>query len=272
VTTADHRRRRQRAGTALYRRLRYWLSRLSGARLQKSQRVYVVEMGGRRFKRLVLRDSWLARRIEETLESFGPSERVPALVMRYEHELWVEFIEGTPVARADEAFVRELAGLYAHLWARAPRRVPLAETPWPERLARDLRFLARVGVLARARADALARAAQARAPQAVWLGFDYTDPVLKNFVVAADDGRLCAVDVESLEAEQLIGTGAAKALLRWMEPQRKLFFDALAGQGAPDPSAELDWVELAFLAFYTKLMFLEQKWRNVEPERFERFL
>jgi hypothetical protein len=269
---SDPRSRRQRAATALHRRLRYLLSRLSGARLQKSQRVYWVEMGGRRFKRLVLRDSWLASRIEETLESFGPSRRVPALVMRYEHELWLEFIEGEPVARADEGFVRALAGLYAHLWARAPRRLPLAETPWPERLARDLHFLAGVGVLPRARADSLARAAQARAPEKVWVGFDYTDPVLKNFVLAAEDGRLCAVDVESLEAGQLIGTGAAKALLRWMEPQRKLFFDALAGQGAPDPSGELEWVELAFLAFYTKLMFLEQKWRHVEPERFERFL
>ena len=109
------------------------------------------------------------------------------------------------------------------------------------------------------------------APDQVWVGFDYTDPVLKNFVAAADDGRICAIDVESLEADQLIGFGVAKALLRWMEPDRDVFLAHLAATRCPNFQPHFDFVELSFLAWYTKLMVLEEKWTRIELSHFDRF-
>lgn len=263
---------RQRSGTTSYRRLRYRLSRLFGTRLQKSQRVYLVDLNGTRFKRIILRDSFLAARIEQNLERFGPSDRVPGLVMRYEHEIWVDFIPGGPVSGLGPELVQGLAELYAHIYARRPRRVPTDETLFAERLRRDLRFLGRVGVLSREGWGQLEAALPRLTPDAVWVGFDYTDPVPGNLVVASDDGRLCAIDVESLEDDELIGTGVAKALARWLEPHRSDFLDALARIGAPDFRSYLPFVELCFLAGYTRMMFLEKKRRNIRPELFDRFL
>ena len=262
---------RQRVGTSAYRRFRYLLSRLYGTRLQKSQSVYFVTINGNRFKRIVLRDSHLASEIERNLESFGSSDHFPTLVARYEHEIWVEYIEGTRVETSDENVIGQLADLYAEVYARASRTVPIAEAPFLPRLRRDLRFLERVGVLSRGVGRNLEAAAERLAPDSVWVGFDYTDPVLKNFVIASDDGRLCAIDVESLLPDQLIGTGFAKACARWMEPQRKAFLERLMRPSVPDFSAYTPFVELVFVAAYTKLMFLEKKWRNVDPARFERF-
>jgi hypothetical protein len=263
---------RQRSGTAWYRRLRYRLSRLFGTRLQKSQRVYLVDLNGTRFKRIILRDSFLAARIERNLERFGPSDRLPGLVMRYEHEIWVDFIPGGPVSEQGAELVQGLADLYGHIYARRPRRVPIDETLFAERLQRHLRFLGRVGVLSREYWRQLEAALPRLIPDAVWVGFDYTDPVPGNLVVASDDGRLCAIDVESLQDDVLIGTGVAKALARWMEPHRGGFLDALAGIEAPDFRAYLPFVELCCLASYTRMMVLEKKRRNIRPELFERFL
>jgi hypothetical protein len=262
---------RQRSGTAWLRRFRYRLSRLLGTRLQKSQRVYWVDLNGSRFKRIILRDSYLASRIEQNLEAFGASDRVPGLVMRYEHEIWVDFIPGTPLSDPSLEIVPRLAELYGHIHARRPRRVSLAETPFAERLVRDLRFLGQVGVLSAEALHELEAAVPRLAPREAWVGFDYTDPTPSNLVVAEDDGRLCAIDVESLEDDQLIGTGVAKALARWFEPHREALLAALAQTEAPDFATYLPFVELCFLASYTRMMFLEKKRRRIRPDLFDRF-
>lgn len=272
VMPANSVRFQQQLRTSRKRVLRYWLSRLFGSRLQKSQLLYYVDVGGQRYKRIVLRDSQLAERIQTSLERFGESDLFPRLITTYEREVWVEFIEGDPIAHADEVAVRKLADFYARLYARAPRKAALSDTPFAARLRSDLRFLAEVGVLSAEKGKQLLSAAEALAPEQVWLGFDYTDPVLKNFVVARDTSRVCAVDVESLECDQLLGFGLGKAFARWLEPQRELFLDCLRDSEAPDLSQNLPFAELCFLAFWTKMGFLEQKWRYVDASHFDKFL
>jgi hypothetical protein len=262
----------QQLRTSRRRIVRYWISRLFGSRLQKSQLLYYVDVNGRRYKRIVLRDSALARRIEGSLERFGETQLFPRLITTYEHEVWVDFIDGDPITGADESSVRKLAEFYAGVYAREPRLVALADTPFAMRLRSDLRFLAEVGVLDAHAGKGLLAAAEGLAPEQVWLGFDYTDPVRKNFVVAKESARICAVDVESLECDQLLGFGLGKAFARWLEPQRELFLECLADSDAPDLSQNLPYAELCFLAFWTKMGFLEQKWRYVDVSHFERFL
>jgi hypothetical protein len=253
------------------KRLRYFLSRAGGTRLQKSQNLRFVTFNGQRFKRLILRDSFLAAEIERNLLRFGPSRRIPPFVIRYEHEIWVEYVDGARLTQPDAAAATDLAAFYAEVNARLARRLPLEETRFHGCLQLDLRFLHKVGMLDDAACREILETAERLKPAEVWVGFDYTDPVMKNFVRRADDGAICAVDVESLEYDQLIGTGAAKACLRWMEPHRHSFLTAYGRTDAPDFRPYFDYVELCFLVGYKKLMFMERKWKYLDPGVFERF-
>jgi len=242
-----------------------------GVRPPRTQRVYVVRMGGERVKRIVFPDSHHAALAAARLEVFAPDAIYPRPLLERERELWVEYVEGSRVERADAALRRELARLLAVLLKRAPRHVPLADTAWLAKLEIDLDFLRRVGVLERARAERLAARARASAPSHVWTGYDCTDAILKNFVWSAS-GALRAVDVESLGADQLLGWGAAKAAVRWLGPHRDEFLEELRALGVPDFEPYFDFVELAFRAFWQKSSYLERKWRFVDPALFEPFL
>ena len=138
---------RQTSPDPFTKRLRYLFSRVAGTRLQKSQKLLFVTMNGQRFKRLVLRDTHLAAEIEQNLENFGESDHFPSMITRYEHEIWVEYVAGAAVREVNEGFVAKVANLYAQIYARRPRRVSLSETPFADRLKRDLRFLNQMGVL-----------------------------------------------------------------------------------------------------------------------------
>jgi hypothetical protein len=259
---------RQHCLTPLGRRVRYALSRLAGTRLQKSQKIYLVDNGGARFKRIVLHDAHLAARIAHSLEGFGPSPWLPGLVACYEREVWIDYITGQTVTAANEEFVTRLAAFYGHLYARAPLALSGPGSVWVDRVDRDLHFLRKTDVIdQQLHADLVARL-PALVPQQMWTGYDYLDPVLKNFV-DGEDGQLYAIDVESLEPAQLLGLGVAKACARWMAPYRSAFFDALRRTTAPDIFPYFGFVELVFISSYTKLMYLEKKWKNVDVARFE---
>jgi len=262
---------KQRSATSWLRRLRYRLSRLAGARLQKSQRIYVVEINGHRFKRTIQPDSYTAECIERSLEAFAESDRLPGVAIQYERELWVEFIDGERLKSADGEVVRAVAELFSILHRNNPRLVATDETRFGTRLRRSLRFLHRVGVLnADVYAD-LREAAQRLQPTSVWVGYEYTDAILKNFIVAADDGRTCAIDVESLAADELIGMGYAKASQFWLGEYKAEFLEHLSGHGGPDFRPYLPFVELYFLSQWMQRAFIEQKWRFVDASRFEPF-
>ena len=259
----------QHALTRPWRRLRYFISRIIGRGLQKSQTVYRVNIGGAQFKRIVLRDSFLAASIEQAFIAFGDSKVLPGFVIRYENEIWVDYITGHIPTAADEVTADRLAGFYGAIYSRNPRLVDLTDTHWLAQVERDLNFLARVNVLETRVAEALCERVASLAPTQAWIGFDYNDPVLKNFVVV--DNGLCAIDVESLVTDQLLGLGAAKALSRWMEPHRHRFVERYQRSDAPDFTPYFDFVELVQLAAYAKLMFLERKWSNIDVSRLTRF-
>jgi hypothetical protein len=253
------------------RRLRAALARFLGDRLQKSIRVTLVTIEGVRFKRVEFPDSYAAARIEHNLELFSTSEHFPSLVTRYENEVWVKFVDGDRVTTIDENFTARFADFCAELFAHRARSVPAAESMFPSRLTRDLGFLHAVSVLPDALHREISAVADRLCPPRVWVGFDYRDPVLKNFVLRRGSGTLCAIDIESLRDEQLIGIGIAKALLRWLHPFRDTFFDRLTRDRVPDIRSDFPFIELCFLASWTKRNFLERKWRSVDLTLFDRF-
>ena len=85
-------------------------------------------------------------------------------------------------------------------------------------------------------------------------------------------GRVRVVDVESLGADQLLGSGVAKAAVRWLGALRDVFLAELRAREVPDFTPYFPFVEMSFLAFWQKSSFLEKKRRFVDPSLFDRFL
>ena len=112
----DFTRSTQQSSPFFLKRLKYVLSRLFGTRLQKAKGIHFVTVNGHRFKRLILCDSYLACELERNLENFTQSGYFPPIVARYEHEIWLEFVEGVTIPSVDEAFVRNIAEFYATVY------------------------------------------------------------------------------------------------------------------------------------------------------------
>ncbi|MDH5587350.1 MAG: hypothetical protein OEZ05_12035, partial [Nitrospirota bacterium] len=176
-----------------------------------------------------------------------------------------------PVRSVDEGFVLKIAEFYATVYGKAPRLVNASQSPYPSRLFQDLRFLRQINVLTLDLYRDLQKTGEAIIPEEVWVGYDYTDPVLKNFLLRQDTNHICVVDVDGLAESQLLGIGVAKACVRWLGPYQDLFFSSLAKQGAPDIQKYFSFVELCFLAKWMKRAFLEHDWKVIDSTLFERF-
>ncbi len=262
----------------MQQQIAYWLSRmltrfptLRGLHLRKAKSLHFVTINGQRFKRLQFADSAIARDIERNLEAFRADNIFPRLVTRYEHEIWVDFIDGEQPRQMTEQVVRRVAEFYATIYTKRPTLTDTTKTAFPVRLVQDLHFLHQVGILSDSLYVQLQRVVEQIVPPQVWIGFDYTDPVLKNFVLSHDDGRLYAVDVEGLADNQLTGMGTVKASVRWFGEFRSSFYTHLAELGAPDFQSYLPFVDLCFLASWTKRNLFEGKKKKIDPGLFEQF-
>lgn len=261
----------QRHVHPLWRRVYDRLRPLFGGVVGKTQKAYFVTLNGHRYKRLVLGDAWQAARIERELEQFEPGESFPPLILRHENELLLGYVEGRRFDGSDAADRERLARFYAMLYRRSSRQLATAELPLAARLERDLQFLVDVGTLDAADLPALRARAEALQPERVWLGFDYVDPVEKNFVCTGTG--VTAVDVESLVSNEALGAGIAKARVHWLgEAQTGAFLENMAAAGAPDLSTQLPYVELCFVAGWTKRKVLQGKRHFVQPSRLRSFI
>src|SRR5215217_5592036 len=126
----SYRRPARQQSPYVLKRARYFWSRLFGTRLQKSNSLHFVIMNGQRFKRLIVDDSALACGIERNLEYFRASGYFPPLVMRYEREIWVEFINGTQIQTVDEPVVKKIADFYATIYTQRSRQMDTAASPF----------------------------------------------------------------------------------------------------------------------------------------------
>lgn len=249
--------------------LRNWL--LGG--VGKGQAVYFVDYRGQRYKRIVFGDSRQAEQVATALSAVDAVDAFPRLLLWHEREIWVEFVAGRKIDVADASDIGLLATFFARLYQDAP--ITAATRDLERRLDVDLWFLERAGVLPAAEVRVLQDKAKRLLPEQVLLGFDYTDPVAKNFIVADKalaGGGLKAIDVESLQMQQALGTGIAKAALHWPGFDVQAFIDQVVAGGAPDFRPQYAYVELCLLAGWTKRKLLTGKRRYVQPERFEKFM
>lgn len=235
----------------------------------KSQSVYFVRIGGRRYKRVVFGDSRQAEIVESNLESIGCEAGLPRLMLRHENEIWVEYVSGRALDITRPGDVQALVEFFAILYRHQPEQRLLEHTHLHSRLLTDLSFLGEAGVLPPQRVGELSAAAERLKPESIWSGFDYVDPVTKNFVVAPRG--LVAIDVESLQAGQPLGTGVAKCAVHWLDDRTAEFTARVVAAGAPDFREQTKYVELCFLAAWTKRKLLFGKPRYVDAERFSCF-
>lgn len=261
----------QQSSPFFWKRVKYFLSRLLGTRLQKDKSIHFVTVNGQRFKRLTLCDSYLAAEIEQHLTRFAGSGYFPPLVTRYESEIWLEYVEGASIQSVDEEFVLKIAEFYATVYRVNSELLDVTQLAFQGSLLQDLRFLNQISILTHDSYRDLQAAVKDLTPKQVWVGYDYTDPVLKNFILRTDNGQICVVDIDGLAGSQLLGMGVAKACVRWLAHYRPLFFSHLSSQGAPDFQQYFAFVELCFLAKWTKRAFLEHDWKVINPTLFERF-
>ena len=261
----------QQRSPFLLKRARYFLSRLFGVRLQKAKSLHFVTINGQQYKRLILCDDSLALEIEQNLNRFRNTGQFPQVVIRYERELWVDYVTGHSIKSIDEGLVEKMAHFYGRLYSEAPVLVQTDKTIFPYRLDRDLHFLNQVGILSSSVVEEVQKTAEIICPQQCWLGFDYTDPVRKNFVLIPANQQICAVDVEGLVKDHLMGMGAAKALMQWMKPFKEHFFNILSHNSVPNFQEYYKFVELCFLAQWTKRAFFEKDWKAVQPKYFDAF-
>ncbi len=228
-------------------------------------RIEFVRIGGRRFKRVRMSGSAAAARMERRLTEFDDSPYVTSLVLRDGRDIWVEYVTGEIPRRADAETARLIADFFAHLYARSPRRIPTDDTPYHRRLLRDIRFLHLAGLLDEAQYRALLARAERDKPGEAWIGYDYADAVLKNFVILPDRSRVCAIDIEGLKDDRLIGMGLAKCCSRGGPAFRAALLEGVVRAGVPDFLPYFGYVELCARAGWMRNDLIKKPWRPIDP-------
>lgn len=252
------------------RRLLNWVRSRVFKAVGKSQKAFFVTINGHRYKRVIFGDSVQAREVASALEACRDWVGLPELVLAQENEIWFRFIDGRRPDPGQQSDWQALNDFFAALYANGSYLTDLDATPIHRRLLIDLAFLRDSGVFDREKRDRLIEIAERLKPKQVWLGVDYVDPVLKNFVV--NEQGLYVIDIESLQSQVLLGTGLAKSSLHWLGQQKHAFFERLLSQtGVPDLRPQQDYVELSFLSGWTKRKLLTGKGSRVQAERFAQF-
>jgi len=261
---------RQQPVHSASRRLLNWVRDRIFKGVGKSQRAYFVTINGHRYKRVVFGDSAQALEVASALEAYRDCVALPQLVLAQENEIWVRFVDGRRPDPGQASDWQALNDFFAALYAKGSYQTDLNATPIHQRLLIDLAFLRDSGVFTGKTQERLALAAERLKPEQIWFGADYVDPVLKNFVV--NERGLHVIDIESLQSPVVLGTGLAKSGLHWLGQRQHEFFERLLGQtGVPDLRPQQEYVELSFIAGWTKRKLLTGKWSRVKAERFERF-
>lgn len=238
---------REKPGYTAQKRLRRKLLRALRLWRRRDYDVRFVEVDGQtRYKKVIFDNVADAIRVCDALESFGPSQHFPRLVGRRANEVMVEFVDGAILRTFDADTISGLSDFYAAVYGRNPRLVAWKQTPLLSQFEDNLSFLSQRGVLDASTHEALREEHASRAPEKVWIGFDYTDPIKSNLVVKGEGRIISAIDIKNLQSEMLIGRGMAKASRRWLsEALIETFFEQLRRKGAPDFQSYFAYIKLS---------------------------
>jgi hypothetical protein len=254
---------RQKRLEPFVQRLKRLRAHLRGGHVKK-QTVHLVEVGELRAKRVAFAHASQAALVEDALDALRDTGVAPQPIARYANELWVEFVEGTPLDSSARPPVQQLARVFQDLYRIGAAEVVRGDRDFAREVVRDLGVLRAAGVIDAGTHARLERRVETTCPVRAFTGCDYVDARPGNFL-RTPEGRLRIIDVESLVCGELIGTGAARAWLRWPGLEREALLSELAALGVPRFADYADFLELRFVARWTKRCLLQRKLQLVEP-------
>jgi hypothetical protein len=259
---------RQRAHSWMQRVSRR-LRRLRGGSLHKNHRVEIVQIGAGQYKRIQFADSIEPARVATALRQLRGTPLFPELLHHQEGELWLRFVTGRALRPKEE--LPAVLAFFAQLYAAQSYTQETAALADYTQLDSDLRFLVETGVVAQDTAREFRELAPKLEPPRLRIGFDYIDPLPKNFVLS--EHGVIGIDVEALQGGVPLGSGLAKLLLRWPSDtgSSSQVLATLAEQGC-DLRAQFAWIQLHFLVQYTKQKVLQRKPRLVRAQALQNFL
>jgi hypothetical protein len=197
------------------------------------------------YKKVVFGSAQHSERIFANLEAFRGSPHFPTPMWCRRGAVVVDFVLGQPLDRFDTATRVELAKFYAAVFDRRPRLVPLTDSGIWDEFEQHLNTLERLAVVSPALRSRLREHAAELAPERIWMGFDYTDPVLSNMVVTGASRSICAVDIKNLRADQPLGIGLAKGRSSWLTASdMTAVFVHIRRAGAPDIAPYFEFIRL----------------------------
>jgi len=259
----------QRSLYTLYRRAGVVLRRFVFNRFVRAKHARVVELGGRPYKRITLPDSYVASKVARNLSRFRDMGIFPRLIAVEDNELVLEFVAGTHLSEpVDPSFVDRFVGFFSVVYNVDRRRAKLSETDFEREVRENLDFLVDVSLLSADVRRDLETALDRVTPNEVWVGYDFMDPLPKNFIWTPDE-RLVAIDVEDLHSDRLVGCGLAKAVLRALPAHREQLLDGLAARASCELRPAMRFIELHFLAQWTKSAFLKGSEKLIDVSLFE---
>jgi hypothetical protein len=259
----------QRSLYTQYRRAGVLLRRFAFNRFVRTKHARVVQLGGRPYKRVTLPDSHIASAVARNLVPFRDSGVFPRLISVEDNELLLEFVAGAALPEPiDGSWVDRFIGFFCVIYNLDRSRMKLSETEFERELCENLEFLVEVSILSPALHRELTDSLDRITPSEVWVGYDFMDPLPKNFVLT-DDDRLVAIDVEDLCPGRLMGGGIAKWVLRAFPAGREQLLEGLASRANLDLRPEMPFIELHFLAEWTKQAFLKGSEKLIDVSLFE---
>lgn len=230
----------------LGKRLRRATKRFLGRWTRGDYDVRVIQNDGRApYKRVRFDSLEWASEVHANLQAFEASPHLPTAIDLEARDVFSDFIKGRRPTVIDAAMLEKLADFYAAVYAKDPILKPFSESTFAVEWERCLKNLVDLRVLDELTAEKLSAHARQLAPELVWVGYDYTDPITPNLVVSDELGCICAIDIKNLRSNRLIGCGVARAQTRWLKKDKtQQFLTALVHAGAPDVRPYFEYIKL----------------------------
>ena len=256
--------RKEVAAYSLLRRI-YNKIHIKTATLPKRMDLSFVTLNDQTYKRIKFIDNQTPKQFKDILNKFTQKNHFPGVFHHYENELWVEYIEGDllDVDNMNDMICKQFAQLYSDLYKEDA--ILVDSQPYEDEIKNNLEFLEKMNIITFEDHQKLCLLLTSITPPQIWQGLDYTDALAKNFLLASEDKKLMAIDIESLQTNTLLGCGLAKALARWMpESHFNQIMEYIQSQNVPTFYEHMDFSHLYFRTKWLKTLLLRNKIKRLK--------
>ena len=256
--------RKEVAAYSLLRRI-YNKLHIERATLPKRMDLSFVTLNDQTYKRIKFIDNQTPRHFRDILNKLAPKNHFPAVFHHYENELWVKYVEGDllNVDNMNEMVCKQFAQFYTDLYKE--NAILVDSRPYTDEIKNNLEFLKQMKVITFEEHQKLCLLLTSITPSQIWQGLDYTDALAKNFLIASDDKKLIAIDIESIQTDTLLGCGLAKAFARWMpESNFDQIMKYIQSQDVPMFYKHMDFTHLYFRTKWLKTLLLRNKIKRLK--------